>query len=62
MQDKIELTEDEQRDAFNRELASRLASLDRGEHLDPKSVRERLEQKSHTWNNRTLQPYDPSNR
>jgi antitoxin ParD1/3/4 len=32
--------------AFNEELAARLASLDRGEHLDPKSVRERLQQKS----------------
>jgi antitoxin ParD1/3/4 len=32
--------------AFNHELADRLASLDRGEHLDPKSVQERLRQKS----------------
>jgi antitoxin ParD1/3/4 len=32
--------------AFNRELESRLASLDRGEHSKPKAVRARLEQKS----------------
>jgi antitoxin ParD1/3/4 len=32
--------------AFNRELESRLASLDRGEHSKPKAVRGRLEQKS----------------
>ena len=32
--------------AFNHELMERLASLDRGEHLDPKTVRERLQQKS----------------
>jgi antitoxin ParD1/3/4 len=32
--------------AFNAELAQRLAALDRGEHLSPKAVRERLQQKS----------------
>jgi antitoxin ParD1/3/4 len=35
-----------QLDAFNKELAGRLAALDRGEHVDPKIVRERLQQKS----------------
>jgi hypothetical protein len=53
MQDKIELTEDEQRNAFNRELANRLPSLDRSEYIDPKSVRDHLEQKSREWSNRT---------
>ena len=62
MQNKIEQTEDDQRDAFNRELASRLASLDRGEHLDPKFVRECLREKSRRRSNRILQRYDdPSN-
>ncbi len=28
--------------AFNRELGSRLASLDRGEHIEPKQARERM--------------------
>lgn len=32
--------------AFNKELEARLASLDRGEHVDPEKARERLEQKS----------------
>jgi len=32
--------------AFNQELGARLASLDRGEHVKPKTVRKRLEQKS----------------
>jgi antitoxin ParD1/3/4 len=32
--------------AFNQELARRLAALDRGEHMDPKTVREHLRQKS----------------
>ena len=32
--------------AFNRELAARLASLDRGEHVKPESVRKRLDLKS----------------
>lgn len=32
--------------AFNQELGSRLASLDRGEHVEPKAVRTRLELKS----------------
>ncbi|MGP8270889.1 MAG: type II toxin-antitoxin system ParD family antitoxin [Terracidiphilus sp.] len=32
--------------AFNREIGSRLASLDRGEYVDPKEARKRLEQKS----------------
>jgi antitoxin ParD1/3/4 len=31
---------------FNQELGSRLASLDRGEHVEPSAVRERLQQKS----------------
>lgn len=32
--------------AFNRELGSRLARLDRGESVDPGAARERLRQKS----------------
>jgi antitoxin ParD1/3/4 len=32
--------------AFNRELGSRLASLDRGEHVKPEVARKRLEQRS----------------
>lgn len=32
--------------AFNRELGSRLASLDRGESVKPQTARKRLEQKS----------------
>ena len=32
--------------AFNRELGARLASLDRGERVEPGVVRKRLEQKS----------------
>jgi antitoxin ParD1/3/4 len=32
--------------SFNAELAHRLAALDRGEHLNPKTVRDRLQQKS----------------
>jgi antitoxin ParD1/3/4 len=32
--------------AFNKELKARLASLDRGERVDPKAARTRLEQKS----------------
>jgi antitoxin ParD1/3/4 len=31
---------------FNRELGSRLASLDRGEHVKPESVRKRLDEKA----------------
>ena len=32
--------------AFNHELGARLASLDRGEHVEPGAARGRLEQKS----------------
>lgn len=32
--------------AFDQELARRLAALDRGEHLKPEKLRERLKQKS----------------
>ncbi len=32
--------------AFNQELGQRLASLDRGERIDPKAARERIESKS----------------
>jgi len=32
--------------AFNREVGARLASLDRGESVDPEKARKRLEQKS----------------
>jgi antitoxin ParD1/3/4 len=32
--------------AFNQELGARLASLDRGELVNPETVRQRLEQKS----------------
>ena len=32
--------------AFNKELGARLASLDRGEHVEPKGARARLELKS----------------
>jgi len=32
--------------AFNHELGSRLASLDRGEHVRPEAARKRIEQKS----------------
>ena len=32
--------------AFNQELGARLASLDRGESVDPEKARKRLEQKS----------------
>ncbi|HMD78322.1 MAG TPA: type II toxin-antitoxin system ParD family antitoxin [Terracidiphilus sp.] len=32
--------------AFNQELGVRLASLDRGEHVQPEAVRKRLEQNS----------------
>jgi antitoxin ParD1/3/4 len=32
--------------AFNRELGARLASLDRGEHVEPEAARERLALKS----------------
>jgi hypothetical protein len=31
--------------AFNKELAGRLVSLDRGERVDPKIARKRMEQK-----------------
>jgi len=37
---------DAQLAAFNQELKPRLASLDRGERVDPKAARTRLEQKS----------------
>ena len=32
--------------AFNQELGERLATLDRGEHVDPAAARKRLQQKS----------------
>jgi antitoxin ParD1/3/4 len=32
--------------AFNHEIGARLASLDRGEHVKPEKVRQRLQQKS----------------
>ncbi len=32
--------------AFNKELGHRLASLDRGEHIDPARARQRIEAKS----------------
>jgi antitoxin ParD1/3/4 len=32
--------------AFNREVASRLASLDRGEYVEPGTARKRIDQKS----------------
>jgi antitoxin ParD1/3/4 len=32
--------------SFNRELAARLASLDRGEYIKPEAARQRLQQKS----------------
>jgi len=32
--------------AFNQEIGSRLAALDRGEHIKPKAARQRIEQKS----------------
>ena len=32
--------------AFNQEVGARLASLDRGEHVKPAAVRQRLERKS----------------
>ena len=32
--------------AFNQEIGARLASLDRGEYVEPKAARKRLEQKS----------------
>ena len=32
--------------AFNQELGQRLASLDRGERIDPKAAQERIESKS----------------
>lgn len=32
--------------AFNHEIGARLASLDRGERVDPEAARQRLEQKS----------------
>ena len=32
--------------AFNQELGARLASRDRGEHVKPEAVRQRIEQKS----------------
>lgn len=35
-----------QQENFNRELTLRLAALDRGEHRDPKAVREKIRQKS----------------
>jgi antitoxin ParD1/3/4 len=35
-----------QLDAFNKELAHRLASLDRGEYVDPEVVRESIRKKS----------------
>lgn len=31
---------------FNREVGARLASLDRGEHVEPEAARERFERKS----------------
>jgi len=37
---------DESLSAFNEELAQRLASLDRAEHVDPEAARERIRQKS----------------
>jgi antitoxin ParD1/3/4 len=41
-----ERTRDAQLAAFNRELGARLASLDRGERIQPKAARARIEQKS----------------
>ena len=32
--------------AFNRELGARLASLDKGERIDPRAVRERIKRRS----------------
>jgi antitoxin ParD1/3/4 len=34
--------------AFNKELGHRLASLDRGERIDPAAARKRIEAKSHS--------------
>ena len=39
--------------AFNRELAQRLAALDRGEHVGPDEIRMRIEQKSRKFSKRT---------
>lgn len=36
----------EQIKAFHREIGSRLAALDRGEHIEPAAARKRLQQKS----------------
>jgi len=41
-----DLERNHQRAAFNQELADRLASLDRGKHLNPDSVRSKLHEKS----------------
>jgi antitoxin ParD1/3/4 len=37
---------------FNRELGRRLASLDRGERVDPAKVRSRLQRKAEEWRKR----------
>ena len=47
-----ELSRAEQLEAFNKELARRLESLDRGERVDPEVVREHLRQKSREWSKR----------
>jgi antitoxin ParD1/3/4 len=41
-----DLGRNHQRALFNQELAQRLASLDRGKHVDPESVRAALQKKS----------------
>ena len=52
VREALRLLEDQDRSrnaelaAFNEELSARLASLDRGERVDPHVVRERLERKS----------------
>jgi antitoxin ParD1/3/4 len=39
--------------AFNRELENRIAALDRGEYLDPETVRAYFEDKAHAPNKKT---------
>jgi len=53
-------SDEEQRAVFNRELAKRLASLDRGEHIDSKLVRKQLLQKSRERNTQVRNRYKHS--
>lgn len=50
--DEHDRNRDAQLAAFNRELASRIAALDRGEHVTPEAVRAYFEDKARTRSKR----------